>query len=72
MAESENNAEETLEQGRRDGLAVGLSGKPICQIKAPKSWAADKAPSRLGNLPFSSNYTEKLDSQQRKINEQRS
>lgn len=57
MAESvaENNEEETREQGRRDGLAVGLSGKPICQIKAPKSWAADKAPSRLGNLPFSSN-----------------
>lgn len=34
----ENSEEETGEQGGwGDGLAVGLSGRPICQIKAPKN-----------------------------------
>lgn len=57
MAESvpENREGEAGTQGSRDGLAVDLSGKPICQITAPKIWAADKAASRLRNLPFSSN-----------------
>lgn len=58
MAESvpENSEGEPGEQGRSGGLAVGLSGRPIYQIKAPKIRAADKAPCRLGNLPLSSNY----------------
>lgn len=45
--------------GGWDGLAVGLSGRLICQIKAPKIWATDKAPSRLGNPHFSSNSIKK-------------
>lgn len=57
MAESvpENREGGSGDAGSRDGLAVDLSGKPICQIKAPKIWAADKAASRLTNRPLSSN-----------------
>lgn len=39
--------------GRRDGLAVRLSGKPIYQIKAPQIWGGGQSGASPGNVPLS-------------------
>lgn len=71
MAESvpENSEEATAEQGGRDGLGIGLSGRPICQIKAPKksgrrtklrlAWEISVSPLKI--------FLKRLESQLRKI-----
>lgn len=70
MAESvpENSEEATAEQGGRGGLGVGLSGRPICQIKAPKNLGGGQSSVSPGKSPFLLlKKLKRLESQQRKI-----